>query len=87
LPLAATKQLVADRVAVPDKAEIAILVAGDDKILSLFHHPLVVDNESEALEVARERMFGEQFIVVGLRCDIHRDALEGTLLPAINPDQ
>src|SRR5262249_16211209 len=36
LPLAAAKQLVANRIAVLDEAEIAIFVADDDQIFPLF---------------------------------------------------
>src|SRR5215831_21087021 len=39
LSLPAAKQLVADRVAVFDEAEIAIRVAGEDQVLSLFDQP------------------------------------------------
>src|SRR5262249_4509616 len=86
LPLAATKQLVANGVAVLDEAEITILVADDDQVLALFDQPLALDNALEASEIGRaqfhetrqprrERMFGEQNIVPDLSCNIHGDAL------------
>src|SRR5262249_4309350 len=53
LRLAAAQQLVADRVAVLDEAEIAILQADDHQVLSLLEQLLALDDELEASESGR----------------------------------
>src|SRR5262249_54416298 len=53
LPFAVAQQLVANRVAVPDEAEIAILVADDDQVLALLDQALALDDALEAAEIGR----------------------------------